>query len=260
MNVDGPDCVLNVELLGDGEPVTLFAHGITGSTHELAPIAARVSGTRALMDFRGHGKSDAPPEDTGYDHPSMRRDLAFVADHSGARNVVALSMGAGATLNLLADEPDRFDRIVLISPASIDGPNRAAAGLFLELARRLENDPVDDVIAWSLGGAESLLERRPKWRDEIIARTRRMQRVGTSRALRAYVHGRPPLADASALGRVRAPVLILAHRGDLIHDVAIAERLGDLFPNATVKVWDEPLAMFDDPDALGDVVEDFLRG
>jgi pimeloyl-ACP methyl ester carboxylesterase len=257
--IDGPDCRLNVEIAGDGDPVTVFAHGITGSTDELAPIAARVRGTRVLFDFRGHGDSDAPPPDAGYDHPAMRRDLEAVANRFGARSAVCLSMGAGALLNLLADEPGRFERIVVVSPASIDAPNVAAEGLFLEIADRLERDPVDDVIAWSLDGAGELLERRPQWKDEIVARTRRMQRDGTPRALRAYVRGRPPIDDASVLARVTAPVLVLAHEGDAIHDVAVARRLASLLPSARLKIWDEPLAMFDDPDELGDIVDGFVH-
>jgi pimeloyl-ACP methyl ester carboxylesterase len=258
--VEGPDGKLNVEILGKGLPVTIFAHGITGSTDELAPMATAVRGTRVLLDFRGHGSSDAPPEETGYDHPAMRRDLSWVADRFGATRAVALSMGAGALMNLLADDPDRFERVVLVTPASIDTSNDGAAGLFLELADRLERDSAEDVLAWSLDGAGELLERRPQWRDLIDERVRRMSPLGVPRALRAYVHGRPPVSDATALAGVRVPALILANEGDPIHDAVVARRLAELLPNARLRMWPEPLAMFDDPEALAALIAEFLDG
>jgi 3-oxoadipate enol-lactonase len=256
----GPDCALNVEVLGRDAPVTLFAHGITGSTDELTPLAAAVGGTRALLDFRGHGASESPPEDAGYDHPSMRRDLEWAADEFGATRVVALSMGAGAAMNLLAEKPARFERVVLVTPASIDGPNEAAGGLFTELAERLERDTRDEVLAWSLEGAGALLERRPQWRDLIVERVGRMNATGVPRALRAYVGGRPPVEEDSALAQVEAPVLILANEGDPIHDATVARRLESLLPNARLQVWPQPLAMFDDPDALAALIAEFLDG
>ena len=70
--IDGPDCSLWVETEGSGQPVTVFAHGVTSSVAELQPLAARAPGTRVLFDFRGHGRSESPPEAAGYDH----RDLA----------------------------------------------------------------------------------------------------------------------------------------------------------------------------------------
>lgn len=257
---EGPDCSLYVEMLGDDEPRTIFAHGITGSTDELTPFAAPMHGTRVLFDFRGHGSSDSPEESAGYDHPAMRRDVEAVADNFRVTRCVALSMGAGAVLNLLIDRPDRFDRVVLISPASIDGPNEPARGLFLEMARRLEEGSLDDVLAWSLEGSAEIIARSPQWRDLIRERVMRMNAVGIPRTLRAYVDGRPPVEDASLLARVTAPTLILACENDAIHDVAVANRLADLLPNSTLKVWPEPLAMFDDPDALSGLIEEFLDG
>ncbi|MHB8513326.1 MAG: alpha/beta fold hydrolase [Actinomycetota bacterium] len=257
--IQGRDCLLNVEVLGTGEPVTLFAHGITGSTDELMPLAAKTRGTRVLLDARGHGLSDSPAEELGYDHAAFRRDLEAAGDAFNATRVVGLSVGAGALLNLLADDPDRFDRIVLVSPASIDRPNVAAEGLFLEMARRLESQPLDEVAEWSLEGSRELIAREPKWEMLIRERVRRMNSTGVPRALRGYVHGRPPLSDTRLLRKVRSPVLILACEGDPIHDIAIARRLCDLLPNAELVTWQTPLGMFDDEQKTAGMIAEFLR-
>src|SRR5437763_14276987 len=90
--IDGPDCGLWVEVVGSGDPVTVFAHGVTSSIAELEPLAARAPGTRVLFDFRGHGRSESPPEEAGYDHAAMPRDLKHVADPYDATQRCGISM------------------------------------------------------------------------------------------------------------------------------------------------------------------------
>jgi hypothetical protein len=54
--------------------------------------------------------------------------------------------------------------------------------------------------------------------------------------------------------------LILAHENDPIHSADIARRLADLFPNATLHVWPEPLSMYDDLAAFQAEIGTFLSG
>jgi 3-oxoadipate enol-lactonase len=259
--IDGPDGRLWVERQGEGDPVTVVAHGITSSSEELAPLVTAVPGTRVLFDFRGHGRSEAPPEAAGYDYPAMRRDLAFVADRFGATRAFGASMGAGAILAILAEEPERFERVVLFIPARIDEPAPpATARSYPALADLLERYPLEEVARRHLAAPEMqpLLAARPGWRSLVERRVLRMNATGVPRALRAFADGPPPVADAEALRRVRAPALILAHEGDPIHPAEVARRLAELLPNATLRVWDEPLAMLDDPAAFASLVADFL--
>lgn len=258
--LEGPDCPLFVQVLGEGEPVTVFAHGLTGSIEEAEPLAARAAGTRILFDLRGHGRSGRPPAEAGYDHAAMRRDLEAVAGAYGATRAVGISVGAGAIMNLLADEPDRFERVVLFIPATIDAPNPTADALFPLEASWLETMTLEEVAARILADNEGgdLLTRRPYWRDLIRERVLRMNGDGVPRALRAFVEGEPPVKDATRLAAVTAPVLLLAHEGDPLHDAAIARRLADTFPNALLHVWAETLAMYDDLDAFAELIADFL--
>ncbi len=62
-------------VLGSGGPVTLFAHGLGGGRSETRPLAGRVSGTRVLLSFRGHGGSDAL--DGGWDYDVLAHDVAL---------------------------------------------------------------------------------------------------------------------------------------------------------------------------------------
>lgn len=257
---DGPDCRLWTERQGTGAPISVWVHGLTGSTDELAPLATRTPGTRVLMDLRGHGGSECPPAEAGYDHPAFRRDVEAVADRVGATRAFGISAGAGALLNLLADQPDRFERVALFAPASIDGPNEAARGLFPLFADDLETVPLEELAERQARMESPLYEARPYWRELVRRRTLRMNTTGVPRALRGYAYGAPPVTDPEALRAVRAPVLLLAHADDPVHDVAHAHRLAELLPNAELRVWPETLSMYDDLDGFAALIGDFLGG
>lgn len=260
--INGPDCGLWVEVHGSGDPVTVFAHGVTSSIAELQPLAERTPGTRVLFDFRGHGRSESPDESVGYDHSAMRRDLEHVAARYEATQAFGISMGAGAILSVLEDDPDRFERLAFFIPASIDGPNEGSPQMFPAFAHMLETYPLDEVVARTIDApAQALLfEKRPYWRALWRDRILRMNADGIPHALRAYVSGTFPVRDAEALRNVKAPTLILAHEDDPVHDAEIARRLAELLPNATLRIWPEPLSMYDDVDAFATQIGAFLRG
>ncbi|MGH2793680.1 MAG: alpha/beta fold hydrolase [Actinomycetota bacterium] len=260
--IDGPDCRLWVDVHGEGEPVTLVAHGITSSSEEIAAFVWQTPGTRILFDFRGHGRSESPPEAAGYDTAAMRRDLEFVADRYDATQALGVSMGSSATLHLLADSPDRFDRLLFFIPSRIDQNTEVSKHTYPALAHMLETMPLEEVADTVVNAPESqpLIERRPAWRELMRARILRMNATGVPRALRAFATGLPPCSDATVLKRVLAPTLILAHEDDPIHPSAVARRLGELLPNAEVRIWDKPLEMLDDFSGFTKTVAGFLGG
>jgi pimeloyl-ACP methyl ester carboxylesterase len=67
------DVTLHVEVDGSGEPVTVFAHGLTNSCRELAPFTPSLAGTSVRFCFRGHGHSSTPPN--GYGFADLAADL-----------------------------------------------------------------------------------------------------------------------------------------------------------------------------------------
>jgi pimeloyl-ACP methyl ester carboxylesterase len=258
--IDGPDCRLWVELVGEGEPVTIFAHGITSSSVEISPFAWHTKGTRVLFDFRGHGRSETPPETVDWDTPGMRRDLEFVADSYGATRALGVSMGSSALLHLLADEPGRFERLVFFIPSRLDSNTPASKDNYPMMASLLESLPLDECADRLLAAPESqpLFNARPAWRELMRARILRMNAVGVPRALRAFAEGRPPVADPTVLERVTAPTLILAHENDPIHPADTARRIAGVMPNAELRIWDQPLAMLDDFGSFAETIGGFL--
>src|SRR5438067_13339073 len=145
--VDLDDARLHVEVDGEGEPVSVLAHGLTNTCRELARLTPFVPGTKVRFCFRGHGHSTSPQ--TGYSFEDFAGDVEAVADAFGARRAVGTSLGAGALCRLLATKPDRFERLVFLLPAGLDRPFREE-DRFIRTAELLETKPCEEAIDASL--------------------------------------------------------------------------------------------------------------
>ena len=222
------DVTLHVEIDGDGPPVTVFAHGLTNSCHELAPFTPSVTGTAVRFCFRGHGHSSAPA--TGYRFADLASDLDAVARAYGARNAVGTSLGAGAIMKLLEDDPDRFDRIVMLLPASLDVPFRDP-GRFDGIADLLETFPRDEAIDRILDITAERYVRAPWLRELDLALWEDLNTVGVARAIREVTRD-VSISDRELLRKVDAPVMLICREGDSIHPAELGRILAELFPNA----------------------------
>ena len=114
------DVTLFCEVDGEGEPVTVLAHGLSNNRNELAAFTPLVPGTKVRFDFRGHGRSSSPS--TGFGFEDFASDVDAVASAFGATFAVGTSLGAGAIGNLVCRVPDRFERMVWLLPAGLDVP------------------------------------------------------------------------------------------------------------------------------------------
>lgn len=214
-------------VLGEGGPVTVFAHGLGGSIAETRPLATRVPGTRVLLDFRSHGDSD--PVEGGWDYDTLADDLLTVADAVGASQAVGLSLGAGALLRALSRDPLRFRRLAFVLPAAIDSTRRdGATERLLRLGTAIEAKDARAV-------ADVLLEELPaevrdrRGVDALVYR--RAQQLVTRPAPAPRTEDRP-LPDRSLLARLDVPALVLAQLGDDLHPADLAAELTCALPSA----------------------------
>ena len=215
-------------VLGSGGPVTLFAHGLGGGRSETRPLAAKVAGTRVLLSFRGHGGSDAL--DGGWDYDVLADDLRAVADHVGATACVGLSLGGGALMRVLRDDPDRFDRLAFVMPASLDNTRGDGATLRLvSLGHAIDRGDVDAATDLLLAEVPESLRGR---RGVPLLLRRRAQELVRRPAPVPRSDDRP-LADRSVLEKVAAPTLVIGQEADPLHPVELARELSELLPNAT---------------------------
>ena len=214
-------------VLGSGGPVTLFVHGLGGSRAETRPLATRVRGTRVLLSFHGHGASDALVD--GWDYDVLADDLRAVADHVGATACVGLSLGCGALLRVLRDEPDRFERLAFVMPAALDSARADGATLRLHsLGDAIDRGDAAAVTALLLAEVPASLRER---RGVALLLGRRAAELVRRPAPLPRSADRP-LEDRSVLSRVTAPALVVGQAEDPLHPLDLARELAALLPDA----------------------------
>ena len=108
--------------LGEGRTVLLLhSFNAAGTGIELAPLAARLAEHRrvVLLDWLGFGTSDRPDAAYGwalYGEQLEHMRVASLQPGETSVDVVALSLPGQYVVVAAAEHPDRFGRIVLISP------------------------------------------------------------------------------------------------------------------------------------------------
>jgi proline iminopeptidase len=130
--VDGAQ--LHTLEFGEGPDVAVMLHGGPGASHDyLRPglDAVAVAGKRRLFyyDQRGSGRS---PLDAGVAPAGWQThvaDLDAVREHLGGAPLTLIGYSWGALLAMLytVEHPDRVARLLLISPATAAGRERAEA-------------------------------------------------------------------------------------------------------------------------------------
>lgn len=225
-------------ITGAGDPVTVFAHGLAHDIAHTRPFGSGVQGRKVFLQVRGHGRSDAPPGPWGYE--DLARDLRAIADLSGATRAVGVSLGAGALCRLLADSPDRFERLVFFLPAVLDhdrpawARDRLAALLAAAGARDL--DALTEAV---------IAELPPTARHRDLGWAYLASRLDQLLAERFAVGfaGLPDevaVPDLAPLREVTAPALVVTCAADPLHPVSVARRLAETLPRATLHVYEMP--------------------
>lgn len=257
LTVESDGVRLAVDVVGEGEPITVVGHGLTGSRRDFGILAPFVPGTKVLFDFRGHGDSDRPPPGS-YTMNHFAADVDNVAAAFGATALVGVSLGGGATLRLLRSKPDRFERLVFILPARLERSDAARAKL-LHLADLLESRPVGEVADLLVAEEEreGLFDRFPgsreRRRDAILA----MNADGLPSAIREVIDD-PPIPDPTPIRRVTAPALVVGQEGDPVHRADVARDLAGTLPNAELVLFDGRNAMLAQVAELTQRVASFL--
>lgn len=236
------DATLYCEVEGDGEPVTVLAHGLTNNRNELAAFTPLVPGTKVRFDFRGHGRSSSPPD--GYRFEDFAGDVDAVAAGFDATVAVGTSLGAGAIGNLVCRVPDRFERMVWLLPAGLDLPF-PLKGRYDALAGDVDGKTPEEALEAVLGDPARVAEYLDTpWRLEV---DRLMWQhddpSGLARAIRGVVADWP-IPDRELLRNVRIPTLIVGIEGDEIHPVELARVLAVLMPDAELIVFDGQEELF----------------
>jgi pimeloyl-ACP methyl ester carboxylesterase len=223
---------LNVVVLGEGGPVTLFAHGLGGSVAETRPLATRVGGTRVLFDFPGHG--DSADLEQGWDYDLLADSLLAVADAFDATQAVGLSMGAGALLRALSRDAKRFERLAFVLPAAIDDTRRDGATERLRiLGDAIHSGNADAAADYLLGELPTAVRERRGI--EVLVRRRAQQLVAKPAPEPAFDDR--PLHDRVLFPSLDVPTLVVGQQEDALHPLDLALELHGLLPSASLAVY-----------------------
>jgi pimeloyl-ACP methyl ester carboxylesterase len=212
-------------VLGDSGPVTVFAHGLGGTSGETRPLALKAPGIRVLLSFRGHGGSDDLED--GWDYDLLAEDLLAVADDVGATRCVGLSLGCGALLRVLRDEPARFDRLAFVMPAALDAARTDGATVRLQsLGEAIDRGDADAVTAMLMAEVPVALRGRRAIPLLLARRAEALVRRPAPVPRRAD----RPVDDRSVLASVVAPSLVIGQADDPLHPLELAAELAAVLP------------------------------
>ncbi len=236
------DAILHVEIDGEGEPVTIVAHGLTNNCRELAALTPMIPGTKVRFDFRGHGRSSAPQ--SGYRFADFARDLDAVASEYGATRAVGTSLGAGAIANLVSRDPGRFERMVWLLPAGLDVPF-GFKERYQELAVRLDGTTPEEALDAIVSDPERVAAYvQAPWKLEIDkVMWDHSHPEGVARAIREVIEDWP-VSDRELLRAVTAPTLLICIEGDEIHPAELGRILHDLLPRSELLLFEDDMALF----------------
>ncbi|WP_433127492.1 alpha/beta fold hydrolase [Micromonospora sp. CA-240977] len=242
---------------GTGDPVTVFAHGLGNGIATTRPFGSGVTGRKVFFQFRGHGRSDAP--DGPWTYLDLARDLRAIADLGGASRAFGASLGAGALCRLLAESPERFEKLVFFLPAVLDEPRGPVAHDritdLLEAVQSGEASAVADVVALELPAA---VRNTPAGWAYLRQRLDQLLRDGLAEGL-ATLAEQTSLRQIGDLAAVTAPALVIGCAGDDLHPVEVAERLAAALPQATLHVYDRPGVLWTERADLRDRISGFLN-
>ena len=242
---------------GVGEPVTIFAHGLAQGIPETRVYGSGVAGRRVFFQFRGHGRSDAPPGDWTY--ADLTRDLRAIADLSGATRALGVSLGAGALCRLLADSPHRFEKLVFVLPAVLtQRASPASHDRIVTLLEALNSGDIGQLANQLVAEVpKTFRNAAPGWA-YVRQRLDALLRDGLAPGVAAFAE-QSAIADLADLTQVTAPALVIGCLGDELHPVGVAEELAEALPHAQLQVYQRPALLWTERAELRDRISAFLN-
>jgi pimeloyl-ACP methyl ester carboxylesterase len=185
-----------------------------------------------------------------------------VSGGAAPTRALGVSLGAAALLRLLADEPSRFERVVIALPGVLTA-SRSDADLTVTdgLADAVVAGPAGDPVAIA-GALVAMQPEAVRGRTDVKLWARRHAaelggRSGIAEAIRRMPRA-VALPSLGVLDGVTAEVLVLAQRDDRLHPVESAEQLAAALPNAQLAVSDVPW-VWGGRSALRETVSGFLN-
>lgn len=150
---------------GVGEPVLLCLPGWCVHHTIFTPLAERLSAQHRvlIMDWRGHGMSQAPEKDFGY--PEMVADVLAIIQASGAGSVIPIAQAHGGwvAIELRRQLGERVPKLIFTSWNPILTAGNPLAQPFFDTIRAFQDsvlwrEAVDRLVSLWVNGAPASVE------------------------------------------------------------------------------------------------------
>lgn len=216
---------------GEGYPF-IFQHGLGANLHQAQGLLTGLNGIRLIsMDCRGHGMS---PLEVGHS-PSFEHyaeDILRMMDSLNVERAIlgGISMGAGISMRMALNYPDRVAALVLVRPAWLDQGSPENLAILLEAAQMMDAQTEKaefEALPYMLALQESL----PKAADSILGIFARDQQEDTAFVLQNMIQD-SPFSELNTLNRLTQPCLVIANDKDPLHPYQIADEIARLIPGS----------------------------
>jgi len=155
---------IHAEQLGSGTKRVVLLHGWGCSTKLMKPVAEHLAKDMTVLsvDFPAHGESGRPPEPWGVPEfaqclLALLRKLDFLPC-----SVIAHSFGGRVTIELAAQDPSLFERIILTGAAGIKPQSSGAASKRTQEYKRLK------AMAEGLKKTKVFAGLADKWSESLV--------------------------------------------------------------------------------------------
>lgn len=237
---DEPVVALSVLDVGPQIPLgaILFLHGAAGRSNQWQRMVAHFSARWRCVapDLRGHGLSDAP--ESTYLLDELMADLDALVDRlqMPPRFVVAAhSFGGALGMTYAARRPNRVDKLVLVSTASLV----------------------------PLSGFLRIVLKLPPWMLDLIKRFAPGRLSCKGHVLRKFIPRAVfPFNGENLLRRIEAPTLVIIGEGDRVIPRRAAQLMAEQIQHSQLEVirYAKHMPILERPDAVNRAMERFIEG
>jgi pimeloyl-ACP methyl ester carboxylesterase len=253
---------------GAGQALVLL-HGLAASSYSFRELAPRLEGEFELVaiDLNGFGLTERPRDPARYGLEGQAALVAGVLDRLGlaSADLLGHSFGAAVAATLAKQQPDRFRRLVFVSPAATFDRLpwylrlRPGQEALFRIARGLLSDPerYRRVAGRAFHRPEAFpSEASEVYRSHLLVEGLRDTWFGFLREMR------DPSFPGAAYDGLRHPALVLAGGEDRIVPVRKCEALLGRLPSARLEVLEDcgHSAPEEKPDELAAILRRFLLG
>jgi pimeloyl-ACP methyl ester carboxylesterase len=220
------------EVQGKGPPF-VWLHGLMGSIERSRLMGESIGalaghGFRVIeYDARGHGQSTITENEADYTWASHANDMLALLDHLDVDRAIVGggSMGAGVSIMLALEHPERVERLVLNVPPPLADTIEPAQQVFGGLAWLIEQVGVEQATetVLQLPQYTEMREKDPDQFDMMGKWLAGLHPKGAVVATRGLLFG--PALPAERFAEITCPAVIIGQPDDQIHPLSTVDRL-----------------------------------